>query len=50
MHVLDRFAHLMGTRYPGLRSMRSVVLRVGDEPDSKQQDEYGPEAHRNLLL
>ena len=48
--VLDCFAHLMGMRYLGLTVYEVGRASIGDEPDSKQQDECGPKAHRNLPL
>ena len=48
--MLDRFPHLMGLRYPDFTIYEVGGATIGDEPDSKEQDEYGHEAHPNLLL
>jgi hypothetical protein len=48
--VLDRFSHLMGFRGPDFTIDEVGRTSIGDEPDAKQQDEYGREAHRNLFL
>ena len=48
--VLDRFPYLMGMRDPDFTIDEGGRASIGDNPDSEQQDEYGPKAHRNFLL
>jgi hypothetical protein len=40
----------MGLRCPDFTIYEVGRASIGDEPDSKQEDEYGPEGHPNLFL
>jgi hypothetical protein len=48
--VLDCFSHLMGLGNTDFTIDEVGRASIGDESESKQQDEYGHEAHPNLLL
>jgi hypothetical protein len=48
--VLDRFPHLMGLRCPDFTIYEVGRAPIRGEPDSKQEDEYRHEGHRNLFL